>query len=120
MFGSIISGLVVAIVVALIFAALLQFASRVIFGESIEFGDAFKVALPAIGLMMILNRFVFDDTEPWVIGFVLRQGITWLMWFAGLALIVGLRVRQAALVALVMQGILFGLALVVALIRAGI
>ena len=36
------------------------------------------------------------------------------------AVVVGLRVRQAALVALVMQGILFGLALVVALVRAGI
>ena len=120
MFGMIVTGLVVTGIVALIFAALLQFASRVIFGESIEFGDAFKVALPAIAAMGILNRFLLGDLEPWVLGFALRQGITWLLWFGGLAVIVGLRVRQAALVALVMQGVLFGLALLANLIRAGI
>ena len=63
MFAMIVTGLVTAIVVALIFAALLQFASRVIFGESIEFGDAFKVALPAIAAMGILNRFLLGDLE---------------------------------------------------------
>lgn len=120
MFGSIIIGIVVVAIVALIFAALLQFSSRVIFGESIEFDDAFKVALPAIAARVILSRFILNDLDPWVLGFALRQGIGWLLWFGGLAVIVGLRVRHAALVALVMQGVLFGLALIVNLVRAGI
>ena len=100
----IISGIVTALVLASIAAFVLQLASKIICGESVEYGDAFKVSFIALIMSRIINwgvpKLLGTSADWWV-----TQIAQYLVWSILIAVVIGLTVGRSFLVALVMWGL---------------
>ena len=100
----IISGIVQALVVACIAAFVLQLASKIICGESVEYGDAFKASFIALIASQIISWGILEllgtSADWWV-----TQIAQYLVWSIVIAVVIGLTVGRSLLVALVMWGL---------------
>jgi hypothetical protein len=100
----IISGIVQALFVACIAAFVLQLASKIICGESVEYGDAFKASFIALIASQIISwgipELLGTSTDWW-----LTPIAKYLVWSIVIAVVIGLTVGRSFLVALVMWGL---------------
>lgn len=98
------SGIVTALVLASIAAFVLQLASKIICGESVEYSDAFKVSFIALIMSRIINW-----AGPELLGTSVDWWVTpiakYLVWSILIAVVIGLTVGRSFLVALVMWGL---------------
>ena len=86
------------LLVALVLASFLQIASRIVCGESVEFGDAYKTAFCGMMLSWILSRLI--NSPGFEIPLPVELGIVYVIWVVMIQLIIGLAFLRTLLVAL--------------------
>lgn len=93
--------IVAAVLTALVIAWGLQLASKIVCGEAIQYGDAFKTAVMyevlSVGIAFGLNA-VFEGGPGWI----LELAISYLVWSVLIMVVVGLAIKQSFVVAAVL------------------
>ena len=93
--------IVAAVLTALVVAWVLQLASKIVCGEAIHYGDAFKTAFMyevlTKGIAFGLNA-VFEGGPNWILGLA----ISYLVWSVLIMVVVGLTIKQSFVVAAVL------------------
>lgn len=106
--------LIAGLIAVVVLSWILQVSTRIICGDAIEFGDAFKAALIGVFLGIGLDLIMPANAQ----GFLMDLLISYAVWAVVILLIVGLTFVQSLLVAVVMKVLQLGLWLVLMAIIA--